>query len=115
MLEVGESLSEGAKENGEGTENDFHEEESQRLGSDVEMLSTRLTGLMDIEFDESPYKFINRKWKSYNPYDCFDITSVKEKEDSKHNEGKTDVNLEDIENQEIVRQTSLYFGLNLVT
>ena len=111
MVEVGNSLSEDVRDN------DTQQEESQSLLSDVEMLSAKLIGLEGIEFDESPYRFMKRKWRSYDYYD------LKEKEASKNNERKGGVNqyfhnhldnLEYIENEEIVRQTSLYFGLNLV-
>ena len=111
MLELGSSLSEDVRDN------DTQQEESQSLLSDVEMLSAKLTGLEGKEFDESPYRFMNRKWRSYDYYD------LKEKEASKNDERKEGVdqyfpddldNLEYIENEEIVRQTSLYFGLNLV-
>ena len=121
MVELENSLSEDVgecvRENTGFGENDTQQEESQSLLSDVEMLSAKLTGLEGIEFDESPYRFTKRKWRSY---DCYDL---KEKEASKNNERKEGVdqyfpddldNLEYIENEEIVRQTSLYFGLNLV-
>jgi len=114
MLELGNCLSEGV---GECVgENDTQQEACQSLLSDVKMLSAKLTCLEGKEFDESPYRFMNRKWRSY---DCYDI---KEKEASKNDERKEGVdqyfpddldNLEYIENEEIVRQTSLYFGLNL--
>jgi len=108
MVELGNNLSEDARDN------DTQQEESQSLLSDVEMLSAKLTGLEGIEFDESPYRFTKRKWRSYDWYD------LKKKEASKTNEDVHNYfhahldNLEYIENAEVVRQTSLYFGLNLV-
>ena len=77
-------------------------------------------GLVEREFDKCPYRYLNRKLESYNAYDCYDL---KENEPSKYSERKKDVqeyihaqldNLEYIENAEIVLQTSLFFGLNLV-
>ena len=118
MVEVGNSLSEDVREcvreNTGFGENDTQQEEFQSLLSNVERLSAKLTGLEGIEFDESPYRFTKRKWRSYDWYD------LKEKEASKNNEDVHNYfhahldNLGYIENAEVVRQTSLYFGLNLV-
>ena len=121
---VENNLSEGvrwcAKEKGYFGENYTQEEESQNLLSDVEIHSDKMYGLVEREFDKCPYRYLNRKLESYNTYDCYDL---KENEPSKYSERKKDVqeyihaqldNLEYIENAEIVLQTSLFFGLNLV-